>query len=266
MLIALVALLLIVLGLLGYFLLSKDDEKTPDTEVVQSSQEKKAEVETDKTGSDTQEAANTPQDLLNSVRESLPEGAEVIVTYNEDGLHRMYYTLEGQLIKYDADNDVSETVRITGAGTSEKVASVDVDVEDDYMLYITTADSNNKPRGMYTLNIMEGKVEPLNNNPVSPPGLRDAPPAPMNPPTNNVRRNEPPRRSMSPDRDDEWQEPPRRPERPKRDWRRDERPNEERYQRDEGGTGFHFESTNQPSNSGSGTGIKFQKVDRIPNQ
>jgi hypothetical protein len=65
-------------------------------------------------------------------------------------------------MKFDADNNKSMPVEVSGAGTSYKVVSVDVDADDDNMLYIVTQDLKKGTRGMYYLNTLSEGVYFIN--------------------------------------------------------------------------------------------------------
>ena len=250
LLFALLGLLLIGGGVLAYLLLKDKDGEEPKTEDPKTEVVKPAAENTEEEKNEVdQPQAKSASELLKETREALPDDAQFITSYDNDDQHTLYYLLEGQLMKFDADNNKSMPVEVSGAGTSYKVVSVDVDADDDNMLYIVTQDLKKGTRGMYYLNTLSDKVISVKNEKPSP-GLHDDGAPAKKPAANNVRRNEPQRRVVTPREESNWQDPPRRPERPRRDWRRNDQPNDDGYQR----------------NNNGGTGFRFEKVDRVPNQ
>ncbi len=264
--IGLLALLLLCgIGALCYLLFFKGDKpadpakETPVKEEISGSAQSAARV-------------LSIEETLDSVANALPEEAGLVAIYPDDRAC-LYYVFNGELFKYSAADD--ETVSQTIPVEAETDAVIFAEEEEDgQYIKVDVGDENLKHTAYYRLNTQTGTLIRVKET-TKPESATAAKPEP---PAQNMRRpNDMPPPTDRGDRDTRYREPRtidgQRPDRPRRGWRDDSRQapprDEEVAPPNSNSSGFHLEPANrQPgSNNQSGNnGIRFQKVNRIPNQ
>ena len=308
LLIALIALLAIGLGVLGYFLLrgDKDGEEPP--------------VDPEETVDNINQLLS--KDLLmhriDSVEENLPEEAYALNAYPDAEHPCLYYVLNDKLMVYQAETDKTESVKVPTTSDDEIVLDALTDSTDTDYLFIDMGDKNGNYTYSYKMNTLTESFERIEEEQPEEVTVQEQtvpkaktttakksvknnqdyyeeeddyynyPPSPRNR-MNRYDRSRPRREFRSEEEREEFHrrrmermERMRREGRPPREFRSDEeriraREHMERMRREgrqpgdyppppsRNGNGFHLEPVD-PGQSSSGSGIRLEKVDRIPNQ
>ena len=267
LLIALIALLVIGLGVLAYLLL-KGDKDEPETE---TKTETKAEAS-------PATASTSMAALLDSVSTSLPKDAMVVALNEKEGT--LYYVKDKTLMVYYADDDDAQPVDIPSMGSGEYVLDAETDHENSSIINITMGDAKGNVTTNYTLNTKNGEIinsdeayEPADEGDEEDDGAYEAVETPT-PATTTA-----PQRSNTPAQNRQMNNTPQRKnERIQKQDNRQRPSNRDTYRDNNnnnngGGTGFHLEpvsgqGSRSGSNSGSssgGSGFHLERTDRIPN-
>lgn len=213
------------------------------------------------------------EEILDSVAEELADDVGLVAIYPDEDRACLYYIFNGELYKYSASNNETETLTIPVDEETDAVMNAEKEDDDTY-LRIDMGDKNMKHTAYYRLNTQTGSLIRVKENTASTVTKQEPAPTPnrqrpddMPPPPDG--RGPGPRGYREPRTIDG-----QRPDRPHRGWRDD---NRQAPQRDENvappnsnSSGFHLEPANGQSGnnnqSGNNSGIRFQKVNRIPNQ
>jgi hypothetical protein len=259
LLISLIALLVIGLGILAYLYFSKDTEKNPGEEGEKTT-EKEADVKP------AVNVAKTTESILDSVAHSLPGEAYIIGIYPDNERKSLFYLLDGRLYVYHADNNDVEKIAVPMMANTDGISHAEIDESDETFLMIEVADKNYQHEAYYRLNTITEDLFKINENASSEEMDNSAMQENRKPdenirntsnndpqPTvgNNVNTNTKNRKDVNNRRQNQNQKN-----------KRNQNQQDEYVAPNSGGTGFHFESTNQParSNNGGGSGFHLEKV------
>ena len=295
LLIALIALLAIGLGVLGYFLLRGDgDGEEPPIDPKEN---------VDSIAPNQLADLDLFRHRIDSVEENIPEEAYALNAYPDAEHPCLYYVLNDKLMVYQAETDKTESVNIPDAPDKEIVLDALTDSLDTDYLIIDMGDQNGNYTYSYRMNTNTGSFEKMQEEqPEEVPVQKQTVQKPKttakkavteeeyyeddyynNPPRhrmNRFDRNRPRREFRSAEEREEFhrrrmerrmerRERMERMERTERMERMERRPDYFPPQRRRSGNGFHLEPVDEgqgQSQSSSGTGIRLEKIDRIPNQ
>ncbi len=281
LLIALIALLAIGLGVLGYFLLrgDKDGEDPPATP-----QNQKEVV----TPTEFNQVLDKDQLKLriDSVEENIPKEAYALNGFPDAEHPCLYYVLNDKLMVYQAETDKTESVTIPDASDDEMVLDASKDPSDSDYLLIDMGDKDGDYTYSYKMNTLTGSFEkieeeePEEEEPVQVQTVQkpkttakkavtqeeeyyedDYYDAPQRHRMNRFDRDRPRRQFRSAEEREEFQRRRmERMERMERMRREGRRPGD--YPPRRGGNGFHLEPVNPGQNpsSSSGNGFHLEPV------
>lgn len=292
LLIALIALLLIGIGLLTYFLLKGDKEgdeppTEPREEVVAPAEAKPM---NDK---------DLYRQRIDSVERNIPLEAYALNAYPDAEHPSLYYILDGQLMVYRAETDKTESVRIPKVSGSERVIDAGTDPDDSQYLLIDMGDKEENYTFTYKMNTTTDSFERMEGE-TNEATVQEQAPTP--PPATPAKKSATKKQNF--EEEDEYYDYPPEPYTDRRDRRRGHRVFRSEEEREESrmrhrehmerrermrredrqermrresrraddytppssGSGFHLEPVNPGQGSNSGSGIRLEKVDRIPNQ
>ena len=265
----LLALLLIAaIGVLCYLLFFKGDK---------SNDPNKEDAKQETVAPSSAARVMSTEEILDSVANELSDEVGLVAIYPDEDRACLYYIFNGELYKYSASNNETETLTIPVDEETDAVMNAEKE-EDDTYLRIDMGDNNMKHTASYRLNTQTGSLIRVKEN--TAPAVTNQESAPE--PYSNKRQRPddmppPPPDGRGPGSRG-YREPRtidgQRPDRPHRGWRDENRQapqrNEEVAPPNSNSSGFHFEPSNGQSGnrnqSGNNSGIHFQKVDRIPNQ
>jgi hypothetical protein len=153
LLIALIALLAIGLGVLGYFLLrgNGDDEEPPV--------DPKENVDPDATNQLT--GKDLFKHRIDSVEENIPEEAYALNAYPDAEHPCLYYILDDKLMVYQAETDKTESVTIPNTSAKETVLDAITDSLDNDYLLIDMGDKDGNYTYSYKMNTNTGSFEKM---------------------------------------------------------------------------------------------------------
>ena len=272
LLIALITLLVIGLGLLAYFLLKGDKEENespvePQKEVV--------------TPTETNQLTGKAlfQHRLDSVVENITSSAYALNAYPDAESPCLYYILDNKLMLYHADTDKTETVKIPVLSGNGKVLDATKDEADNEYLLIDMGDKYGDYAFTYKMNTITESFERIDNEEPEEPVQKQED---KNVKTNTVKKSDTQNQRYREEDDYAYPPPPpshmdrNQKDRPRRVFRSEEQREQDRVRREgrrpgnnpppsSSGNGFHLEPAN-PGQGNSGSGIRLEKVDRIPNQ
>ena len=280
LLIALIALLAIGLGVLGYFLLrgNGDDEEPPV--------DPKENVDPDATNQLT--GKDLFKHRLDSVEENIPEEAYALNAYPDAEHPCLYYILDDKLMVYQAETDKTESVTIPNTSAKETVLDAITDSLDNDYLLIDMGDKDGNYTYSYKMNTNTGSFEkmeeevpeeePVQTQTVQKPKTTtkkavveeeeyyedDYYDAPQRHRMNRFDRDRPRRQFRSEEEREEFRRRrmERRMERMERMRREGRRPGD--YPPRRGGNGFHLEPVDQGQNpnpnSSSGNGFHLEPI------
>ena len=265
----LLALLLIAcIGALCYLFFFKGDKPNEPQKDIATKQD---------TPSDPSSATGvmSTEEILDSVANDLADDVGLVAIYPDEDRACLYYIFNGELYKYSASNNETETLTIPVDEETDAVMNAEKEDDDTY-LRIDMGDKNMKHTAYYRLNTQTGSLIRVKENTAS--TFNNPEPAPAPNPNRQRPDDMPPPPDGRGPGSRGYREPRtidgQRPDRPRRGWRDDDR---QAPQRDENvappnsnSSGFHLEPANGQSGrnnqSGNNNGIRFQKVNRIPNQ
>ena len=278
LLIALIALLAIGLGVLGYFLLrgDKDGEEPPT--------DPKEIVDPDATNQLT--GKELFEHRIDSVQQNIPEEAYAVNAYPNAEHPCIYYVLNDKLMVYQAESDKTESVTIPNTTDKETVLDAMIDSLDSDYLLIDMGDKDGDYTYSYKMNTLTGSFEkieeeePEEEEPVQVQTVQkpktttkkavveeeeyyedDYYDAPQRHRMNRFDRDRPRRQFRSAEEREEFQRRRmERMERMERMRREGRRPGD--YPPRRGGNGFHLEPVNPGQNpsSSSGNGFHLEPV------
>lgn len=215
------------------------------------------------------------EEMLDSVANELAEEVGLVAIYPDEDRACLYYIFNGELFKYSAATNETEPLTIPVDDETDAVMNAEKEDDDTY-LRIDMGDNSMNHTAYYRLNTKTGSLIRVKEN--AAPVATAPEPAPA--PNNNRQRPD----DMPPPPDDRgpgqrgYREnrtiDGQRPDRPHRGWRDENRQapqrNEDVAPPNSNSSGFHLEPSNGQqggyNQSGNNSGIRFQKVNRIPNQ
>lgn len=278
LLIILCSLLVIGLGVLAFLLLKGDKEGgEPSIDLPREAVNRQG----------IAPAENLIQQRLDSVAQSLPEEAFSIHRYDDAERQCIFYVSDGELMVYRAKNDATESISIPVMSGSGTVLDMYAEDKDKEFLILEVEDEENSRTLYYKMNTITESFEQVGEEgaPSGAQSYTEPSQADEKPPLPNNRDGRP--KGSWTDEGNYDTPPPPPPSnarensgRPQRVFRNhDDQRSQERLQREShrqddypppppsSGTGFHLEPANPgQGGSNSGSGIRLEKVDRIPNQ
>ena len=237
LLIILCSLFVIGLGLLAYYLLRGDKEENmePPVEV-----QKEAAVSST---TDQLSGAALIQHRLDSVSENISDAASALIAYLDTEHPCLYYVLDDKLMIYKAETDKTENVKIPIMSGSGKVLDAAMDEEDSEFLLIDMGDKNGNYAYTYRMNTITESFERLEDEKTDMPSQK--PEEKYTRP--DVKERPVPHRQRHHRGESDYDVPPPPPS-------------------NGNNSGFHLEPTNSGQGNNSGSRIRLEKVDHIPNQ
>ena len=183
------------------------------------------------------------QHRLDSVSENISDAASALIAYLDTEHPCLYYVLDDKLMIYKAETDKTENVKIPIMSGSGKVLDAAMDEEDSEFLLIDMGDKNGNYAYTYRMNTITESFERLEDEKTDMPSQK--PEEKYTRP--DIKERPVPHRQRHHRGESDYDVPPPPPS-------------------NGNNSGFHLEPTNSGQGNNSGSRIRLEKVDHIPNQ